>query len=582
MKVKVANTAHSLSGGFSGTVQPGNGIGSYSNLFYLSATNELYLWTRNNSDSRWHLSKSTDGGATWSAFSLSLHSGTVTPYGVWWGNDVDRVWIAWQHTRPNDIGSGFDYNRAVYCVCYDGTNYRSPNQTVIGTTISSQAALPADAILFPQSDDNIKRSVTDVITGTADGRPRLLYYVYPNADESANHELWHARWTGSAWVHAKVCDEGPAWVTSPSESYPASAQFNRANTNEIATAVSSGGGKKEMQIFVTADNGATWNKTIDVTASSIADNVRPKYPHGMTTTLNSAAKTPHLFWMGNGTYPTFTSYQTVVKAYPAEYAYGAMVKVDLPGNADVVLKVRSGATITESETLNLFSTLGMEFVNIGLMRFNDSIVPAAMAQYVSAAWSRDWRAAERRLINIVDDGWPSWQKSGTSLETLVVSSSYHSENQISSIFAGKRTITGQDQHLISNNSPSPLALVIMRLDSSNRLQSLVYQNAFSTVTADAGIGTGWMMLAAVFQRNATNAIRTGETQKTLATSDQSINASGSTAPTAIGQPRSTLATSQFAGPIFLAMQGRSVVPKAYTDALHRAISNPGTFITVTP
>jgi hypothetical protein len=387
------------------------------------------------------MAKSTNEGSNWSSFASALQSGAPANYAVFWGNDVDTIWIAMNYTRPNDNGNGV-YNRGIYCFKFNGTNYIDMDGTTIGTSVSSVAVLSGDSVLFGQDASNVKRGVVDVMAG-ADGHPRILYYVYPEADEATNHELWHARWDGSGWIHSKVVDEGPAFAAAPSESYPGAAQFDRSNINKLATCKTVSG-KKEVQIYQTADNGATWTKIVDVTAKSIHHNTRPKYPHGMTTTLANTAKSPHLFWMGNGEYVSLNTYKHAIKAYPADYTYGALVKVDLPGDADVPLTVRWGhATNNGRESLNLFGDLGMEFASIGTMRLNDSHVPASMVAYGATGFAKVWNNS--RLVQLLNADWPSWERDGTnvaSLETLQFAPIYHGENQVSSLFVGKRVASG--------------------------------------------------------------------------------------------------------------------------------------------
>jgi hypothetical protein len=577
VKIRIATTAHS-GAAFDAAGTLGGGFqGSYTNLFRLSSNGHIYLWSREVTSVEWHMAKSTNEGSNWSSFASALQSGAPANYAVFWGNDVDTIWIAMNYTRPNDNGNGV-YNRGIYCFKFNGTNYIDMDGTTIGTSVSSVAVLSGDSVLFGQDASNVKRGVVDVMAG-ADGHPRILYYVYPEADEATNHELWHARWDGSGWIHSKVVDEGPAFAAAPSESYPGAAQFDRSNINKLATCKTVSG-KKEVQIYQTADNGATWTKIVDVTAKSIHHNTRPKYPHGMTTTLANTAKSPHLFWMGNGEYVSLNTYKHAIKAYPADYTYGALVKVDLPGDADVPLTVRWGhATNNGRESLNLFGDLGMEFASIGTMRLNDSHVPASMVAYGATGFAKVWNNS--RLVQLLNADWPSWERDGTnvaSLETLQFAPIYHGENQVSSLFVGKRVASGVQQHLVSNNVGSPLALVIMRLTTANRLEFMVYQSSFATLVADAGIDTGWELLAGVFARNATIEVRQGETGKTLATSDQSINASGSTGLAALMMARPNSASTIFNGPCFMALNGRAVLSKVYTDTLSRAVKNPGAFV----
>lgn len=574
LKTKVANTAHDLSGGFAATVEPASGNGSYCNLFYLASLDKLFLWTRTSVDSSWYLTTSTDGGASWATCASSIKTDTVNNYSVFWSNDDDVVWVAFNECKPNGTEP---YNRAIYCVQYDGTNFKEPDGTTIGTAIPNRAAITGDSVLFAQTADVIKRSVIDIMAG-ADGHPRVLYYVYPDADEATNHELWHARWTGSAWVHSQVCDEGPSWVPSPSESYAGAAQFCRADINELATCVSTGVGKKEVQIWRTTDNGATWAKSVDVTVNSIEHNTRPRYAHGMTSGLKSTAKTPHLFWMGNGNYPAFTSFKHAIKAYPADYAYGALIKVDTTGSADIDLQVQWGSAVSNGEEdTDLLSDLGLEFANFGVMRLNDSHVSANMVDYGAEGFTKDWRFP--RLIHVEDgDTWPMWRKSIGTVDTLRFTPSYHGETEVSSVHVGKRISTGAVQHLISNNVASPLALVIMRLDSTNKLQWLVYQtSAFASLTADAGIGTDLELLAAVFDAGTVQAVRQGETEKTSTPSAATINAAGSTATAAVNTKDNVAASTPYSGPCFICMNGRVVLSKAYTDTLSRAAKTPSSF-----
>lgn len=574
MFVRVANTAGTIADGFAAAVEVGNStLTSYSWLFNLADVGDngtLFLFSRRyvngNTDLAWWMSKSTDKGAAWSDYVKVLETDTVNNYNQMWSNDSDTIWIAMNETESN----GSRKNRGIYCFKFDGTSFKNVDGTTIGEAVTETADIGSSSVIFAHAGSG-RRSVSDVMVG-ADGHPRVLYYEYTDEDED-EHVLCHARWIGTEWITNTVVDEGDPWAPSPSNSYPGVGRFNRSNINELATTVTVGT-QREVQIYLTSSNGASWSKSKDVTSGSLRHNFRPVYAHALTTEVAAIRKVPHLFWCGNGRYEAFTDYLTTIKAYPADYAHAALAKLDIDGESDATFRVHWRDTRNESATI--LDDLGVQYAHFGVGKFNDN-------RESLSGYSTNHPTAQFGTSNklYVDDAktFPSLKITQSDNERVFVDFNYRNAAAVSLVWFGLQGGTGR-QHLIANNvGAGPNAM--LRRTSTDKPEFLVYQtSAYSTKTATAAFPNDECLIVGVFDRSAENRmkVRINTIEETGTASDQNINDAKDSEPSAIGATKGGLPVSEkLNGTFSFAMIGTVALSKAYTDTLYAALSDPDTF-----
>ena len=159
-------------------------------------------------------------------------------------------------------------------------------------------------------------NVTQIYDGTAtkswvgdatidsDGNPRVLWMRYPGNNGSAI-EIWHSRWTGSAWSSVKIADDGPG-LYSPEVYYHGGCGFDSMDANRVALSIPVSG-VRQVREFTSSDNGATWNVSRTLTSGGTAGNplrLRPYSPRNHNGQLR---------WVWNeGIYTNFNVYDTAV------------------------------------------------------------------------------------------------------------------------------------------------------------------------------------------------------------------------------------------------------------------------------
>jgi hypothetical protein len=141
------------------------------------------------------------------------------------------------------------------------------------------------------------------------GHPRILYQQRVSTAGTGDNRLMFRKWTGSAWSTAvQVCALG-GYVYSGELSYTGVGCFDGSNINKIYACVEVSG-VYEAQVFDSADDGASWSKTADITSGSDtgAPNLRPFSPKGHD---GSCA----LLWV-SGSYTSWTSFAQDIHCHP--------------------------------------------------------------------------------------------------------------------------------------------------------------------------------------------------------------------------------------------------------------------------
>lgn len=240
----------------------------------------------------------TGNSDPWSAYSDVLREAGARPYVKMVSDGFNTVHVAASSAHPNEstfVSIHHFYGRL------DGGNimrwYTSADVEITG-------GLPFNIAATTRVDggSSVKRWVSDVAIG-GDGRPRILYMVYPNNNGSAI-ELWHARWNGTTWVNTKISDDG-AGLYPAEQYYHGGLVFDGVNASRIYLSAPIAG-VRQVQEWRTAD-GDTFTQHRVITSGGAAGNplrLRPVSPRNHTGRLS-------VLWC-EGRYTTYIDFDTAL------------------------------------------------------------------------------------------------------------------------------------------------------------------------------------------------------------------------------------------------------------------------------
>lgn len=241
-------------------VNPALGTCTYTYQTLVEEGGTLYWFTRCHltatNTGRLAYATSTDGGATWSSWTLLLTgaSGKV-PYWRIWSNGAGRIDI---FTTDDSPTSSSLYH--FYIDTASGNRYQSDG-TLIATSLPIGVA---DMTLVKSNAAGAVWSWGNCWDGS---RPATVLMRYVSASDN---EVMVARWTGSAWQVDAVATAGGV-VTG--NQYASGAAISKTDPNLVymARKVS---GVFEMYRYRSTDDGATWTGS-QLTSGSAHDNIWP-------------------------------------------------------------------------------------------------------------------------------------------------------------------------------------------------------------------------------------------------------------------------------------------------------------------
>ncbi len=258
------STSAESAASFAAGVQPDASIGgsdyTYMSTFQLlsEASDPIYLFYRDISSGTGRLaySKSTDGGATWSARSVFYTGASgIVPYWRMWSNGTDRVDFVvtdkewYDQTHPSQVGHFY----------YTGGQFYKSDGTHITAT---QPFGFSDITLVKDTSEGMVWCMGVSWDGSAPA------CVLMTGIGSTDNAIGVARWNGSAWSYVEVARHGG--IYSGDRAGPLAAiDHADPNTVYLSRLVS---GKYELFRYVSADSGATWTGT-QLTVGSTADNL---------------------------------------------------------------------------------------------------------------------------------------------------------------------------------------------------------------------------------------------------------------------------------------------------------------------
>lgn len=281
-----AKGAWGAEGGFNWDTMPGGSDfnNSYSNLFFLSAENRTYNFSRGDDESP-NFALSSDQGSTWTyggQLTKPVDSvGYVNGYFKYATNGVDRIDFVATEYHPRDfntslyhgyIKGGKSYDSEGAVVDADVTDKQPPNVVKFTKVFAANTVVEGATMTRCWNID---------FQMHGDGSLALLFKCRANNSET-DHRFFIARRAGGQWRSSYLGKAGPKLFASEQDYTGLGALHpNDPSTLYISTPVDPRNGTAlgNHEIFQgkTSDQGTTWTWT-PITEQSSRDNYRPAIP----------------------------------------------------------------------------------------------------------------------------------------------------------------------------------------------------------------------------------------------------------------------------------------------------------------
>lgn len=235
----------------------GSGVFTYPMIHQLTGeTNDpLYLFFRNENTatSGWSYSTSTDGGANWSAMTSLWRISGSTTYATLWQSSPTRLDLI-----ASDGAHDLDTDVAIYHLYWSAGAWHDTD----GTTLASPPFDTSDATLV-YSGTNDGAEVAGVVGGS---NPAAVFRVWVTYGDPGDQRYWYSRWDGAAWDAQELVSIGAA-------SGGGGVTMDPTDPSRVLL-VRQIDGEREVELWTTSDNGATWSQ-LQLTAGSSAQNTTP-------------------------------------------------------------------------------------------------------------------------------------------------------------------------------------------------------------------------------------------------------------------------------------------------------------------
>lgn len=224
---------------------------------------------------RFALSKSTDGGATWTTRTLVF---TAANYELaYWTITADATTIHVMTTNRDPYG-GDGTPVTVYHLYFDGTTETWHKSDGTEITATKPFALTEATVAYDGSD-GVSFPIDALVVS---GLPRFSLLVDIGGSRVSGRMY---RWTGSAWTSVEVYEADHPTL----DRYYGALVFNRANTSEAFAGIKDGT-YTEIVRYLSPDGGDTWGAGTAVTSGSTEHQVAP------IAVENGVAAMP-VFWL---------------------------------------------------------------------------------------------------------------------------------------------------------------------------------------------------------------------------------------------------------------------------------------------
>ncbi len=257
---------------------------------------------------------STNGGATWVEFGTSvIANGTNRPYMLICPNGSTRLDFFVSSGQPDEVTNSLYH--FYMTVASNGTRSYFKSD---GTSIGGDAALP----LTPGTTnmtlvwDGATRNSWNWDIQIIAGNPVVTFATYTTTTlTNDTHHYHQARWDGAAWTSEEITQGGaaattPHWLYTAQPEYSGGVCQDPNDINVVYASLKYGAAdwRVEQWTHTGTFGSGSWSKTADTSGNTSTVNARPICPSGISPTK--------VMWF-EGTYTTFTSYATRLRASPS-------------------------------------------------------------------------------------------------------------------------------------------------------------------------------------------------------------------------------------------------------------------------
>jgi hypothetical protein len=295
---------------------------TYSNLLYLSETNTIFNFHRDNGrgfDPNYLVWKFPDTAFSYGGRLLTGPEGNFgrrdRPYLRYVSNGINRIhFIATDH-HPRDLLANSVYHGYIQAEPDGYGIYRSDGSRL--GDLSTHATSPYKASDFttllqgdaisPTGGLLLTRGWTIDIELDAAGNPYALFKARVN-DNHSDHRFFYGRYQHDEWTIHELAKAGGC-LYQPENDYTGLATLDPNDPNRVFISTNidprTDSALPQYEIFegTTSDGGSSWNWS-PITYASSVDNLRPIVPR-------DANRTAILLWM-RGKYNTYTNYNTQI------------------------------------------------------------------------------------------------------------------------------------------------------------------------------------------------------------------------------------------------------------------------------
>lgn len=227
---------------------------------------------------------------TWS----SIHAWTGAYIQVC-GNGTDRVDFLMTNSHPqHDICSAYHM-----VLKWNGSAFTWLNSSLSALTGSPPYSPSSGGVTLVLDGSTVGNLWINQITYDSGGAPVALLTTYPS-NSTTDGRYRFARWNGSTWNTADICDGGSPLEVAENR-YTPGCCFDGTDTTKVYVAISDVSGNR-VEKWGTSDNGATWSMLSTVSANDAVNKQWRPY-----SAANYPLWAPTVFWW-KGTYTTYQNF----------------------------------------------------------------------------------------------------------------------------------------------------------------------------------------------------------------------------------------------------------------------------------
>jgi hypothetical protein len=279
---------------------------AYCQILQATYSNKIYCFHRRFITTEYpqYFRTSTDDGATWSSSTQFLQDSGDRPYFRWWRTSGTRFDFVYTNGQPSEAVCSLYHGYMTIDASTGAHAYYKSDGTLVG----DDADLPFTSADFTLVYDGTTSEGWIWDLKYINGQPTVVFAVFPSHGTDS-HEYHYGRFNGTSWSTAKICDAGTTaaedWLYSVEVNYSGGICLDPTNENIVYLSREYGATDFRVETWT---NSSGWSKTADLSGNTSSVNARP-------VAVDCDGTTNILWW--EGTYTSFTSYDTDLRIYPA-------------------------------------------------------------------------------------------------------------------------------------------------------------------------------------------------------------------------------------------------------------------------